>query len=132
MSGVPFHSPSAARNATASEVAGLQQALEANKAAIGDKALFIVTDIAFHLELAKIAHNVIFLALHDQISEWLREQRVVTLTASDQEEIAYSAHDAIYKAVAARDQDGAEDAMRAHMEQLASTFWLQRNNEFTD
>lgn len=119
----------AARNATPEEISGLKAALDKNEAAIGDTPAFIATDIAFHLELAKIGHNSIFLALHDQISEWLREQRVVTLAANNQEQIAYAAHKAIYEAIAKRDPDGAEGAMLAHMQQLSQTFWRQVSHE---
>ena len=116
----------AARAATEDDLAALKRALDVNKKAIGDSERFTATDIAFHFELAKIARNPIFIALHDQISEWLTEQRVVTLRASGQERTAYNAHKAIYDAIAARDADKAEEAMRAHLEQLANTFWQQR------
>lgn len=130
-----FFEAGLARNAASSanqdELGRLKAALDANEAAIGDTERFIATDIAFHYELARAARNSIFLALHDQISEWLREQRVVTLAAADQERVAFSAHKAIYEAVAARDPDAAEAAMRRHMDQLASTFWQQRESRTT-
>ena len=63
----------------------------------------------------RIARNPVFIALHDQISEWLKEQRVVTLAASGQEKTAYAAHKAIYDGIAARDPDRAEAAMRDHL-----------------
>ena len=66
------------------------------------------------------------MALHDQISEWLKEQRLVTLAAPRQDERAYAAHKAIYEGVAARDPDRAEAAMRAHLEQLAAEYWHMR------
>jgi DNA-binding FadR family transcriptional regulator len=116
----------AAKAATEDDLAALKRALDANRKAIGDSDQFTATDIAFHFELAKIARNPIFIALHDQISDWLTEQRVVTLRASGQERTAYNAHKAIYDAIAARDADKAEAAMRDHLEQLASTFWQQR------
>ena len=116
----------AAKAATEGDLVALKRALEANRKAIGDRAQFTATDIAFHFELAKIARNPIFIALHDQISEWLTEQRVVTLTASGQERTAYNAHKAIYEAILAGNADGAEAAMRDHLEQLATTFWQQR------
>jgi len=116
----------AAKSATDEDLAALKGALEANRAAIDDRDQFTATDIAFHFELAKIARNPVFIALHDQISEWLTEQRVVTLTAGGQALTAFKAHEAIYQAVVARDPDRAEDAMRNHLEQLASTFWRQR------
>jgi GntR family transcriptional repressor for pyruvate dehydrogenase complex len=119
----------AAKAATEDDLAALKRALDANRKAIGDSDQFTATDIAFHFELAKIARNPIFIALHDQISEWLTEQRVVTLRASGQERTAYNAHKAIYDAIAARDADKAEEAMRDHLEQLASTFWQQRGQD---
>ncbi len=76
-----------------------------------------------------MARNPIFLALHDQISEWLKEQRVVTLAAPGQDARAYAAHKAIYEGVAARDPDRAEAAMRAHLGQLAAEYWHLRKGE---
>lgn len=122
----------AARQPTAEDLAALNCALEANREAIGNREQFISTDIAFHFELAKIARNPIFVALHDQISDWLTEQRVVTLAGSrEQEQIAYEAHKAIYAGIAARNPDRAEAAMRNHLEQLASAFWRQRASNAT-
>lgn len=119
----------AARSATDEDLKSLKAALEANRQAIGDRERFTGTDIAFHFELAKIARNPVFIALHDQISEWLKEQRVVTLAATGQEETAYHAHEAIHAGIAARDPDRAEAAMRNHLEQLATTFWRQRGSD---
>jgi GntR family transcriptional regulator, sialic acid-inducible nan operon repressor len=116
----------AALNATPEDLESLAAALETNRQAIGDRERFTLTDIAFHFELPKIARNPVFLALHDQISEWLKEQRVVTLAASGQERIAFEAHKAIHEGIAARDPDRAEAAMRDHLQQLATTFWRQR------
>jgi GntR family transcriptional repressor for pyruvate dehydrogenase complex len=122
----------AARHATSEDIEALARALEANRLAIGDRERFTSTDIAFHFELAKMARNPIFIALHDQISDWLREQRVVTLAAEGQEQIAFEAHRAIYDGIAARDADQAETAMRDHLQQLAGQFWQHRASEGQD
>jgi GntR family transcriptional repressor for pyruvate dehydrogenase complex len=116
----------AAREAAGAQIERLKAALEANREAIGDRGRFIETDVAFHFVLAEISGNPIFIALHDAISGWLKEQRVVTLDAPRQERIAYKAHVAIYEAIAARDADGAEAAMAAHLRQLEATFWRRR------
>ena len=118
----------AALHAGPDDLAALEAALERNRLAIGDRERFTATDIAFHLELARIARNPVFIALHDQISEWLKEQRVVTLAASGQDRTAFEAHRAINAGIAARDPDRAEAAMRVHLEQLADTFWRQRTD----
>jgi GntR family transcriptional regulator, sialic acid-inducible nan operon repressor len=116
----------AARIASDRDIAALQTALENNRQSIGDKERFVRTDIAFHFELARMAHNPVFDALHDQMSDWLKDQRVVTLVLPGQEETAYLAHRAISDAIASHDADAAEAAMRAHLEQLFSTYWHQR------
>jgi DNA-binding FadR family transcriptional regulator len=122
----------AAHHATADDLKSLKAALDRNREAIGDRDRFTSTDIAFHFELPRIARNPVFVALHDQISAWLKEQRVVTLAASGQEQTAYEAHCAIYEGIAARDPDRAEAAMRDHLEQLATTFWRQRGGRSED
>ena len=118
----------AARHATSEDLAELSLALAANKAAIGATEAFIRTDIAFHFVLARIARNTVFIALHDQISGWLKEQRVVTLAVPGQEETAYQAHKRIHDAVSARDADLAESAMLEHLNQLSTAFWQQRQD----
>jgi GntR family transcriptional regulator, sialic acid-inducible nan operon repressor len=116
----------AARRATPGLVETLRAALGANEAAIGDRERFIETDVAFHLVLAQFTGNPIFAALHDAMSGWLKEQRVVTLEAEGQERIAFEAHAAIFRAIAAGDPDAAEAAMAAHLQQLAATFWCRQ------
>ena len=116
----------AARIATEDDLARLTEALAANHAAIGDTGRFIATDIAFHFVLAQMTRNPVFAALHDAMSAWLEEQRIVTLGASGQDEIAFAAHACIHGAIAAHDPDAAEAAMRAHLGQLEATFWERR------
>lgn len=118
----------AAREASADHIARLKAKLVANREAIGDRVKFIETDVAFHFVLAEITGNPVFAALHDALSEWLKEQRVVTLDAPHQEKIAYKAHVEIHEAIAARDPDRAEAAMAAHLRQLEETFWRRRDD----
>lgn len=117
----------AASRAGEADLAALKSALNANRNAMGDVEAFIDTDIAFHFEFARIAGNPIFIALHDQISDWLRGQRVITLARKGQDKIAYKAHEAIYRAVCARSPDRAEAEMRAHLQQLTAAFWRQNS-----
>ncbi len=114
-----------AQNGMDADFAALKAALAANEAAIGNRASFVATDIAFHFVLARAMNNPFFTALHDAISEWLRLQRTVTLNAPNQERVAYEAHQAIYNAITKRDPDAAEAAMRDHLIQLEDTFWRE-------
>lgn len=108
----------AASDATAEDLEELQDALEANRAAIGDLARFRETDVAFHRVLAVIPRNPIFTAIHDALGDWLLEQRRISLEPGGEAEI-FSAHAAIFDGIAARDPDRAEAAMRAHLKDVA-------------
>lgn len=116
----------AARAANDADLDALDQALDNNRRAIGDREDFTRTDVAFHYEITRIARNPIFLALHDQIFDWLKEQRVVTLAESGQEETAFEAHAAIFEAIKGRDPERAEVEMRRHLDQLSRAYWRQR------
>jgi DNA-binding FadR family transcriptional regulator len=119
----------AARGATDEQIEQLKAALDANREAIGDRGRFIETDVGFHFVLAEISANPIFIALHDAISGWLKEQRVATLDAPRQEKIAYKAHVSIYEAIALHHPDEAEAAMASHLRQLEATFWRRRGGK---
>jgi GntR family transcriptional regulator, sialic acid-inducible nan operon repressor len=116
----------AARDATNEDVTRLEAALAANKAAIGNRPRFVATDVAFHFVLAEMTGNPIFAALHDAMSGWLTEQRVVTLEAPGQDRTAYEAHVRIFEAIAAHDPDRAEAAMATHLRQLSDTYWKRQ------
>lgn len=116
----------AAEHATQTDLRELKSALDANRQALGNVAAFERTDVAFHYLLALIPRNPIFTALHQAIIAWLTEQRTISLQQSGQNLIAYRAHEAIYDAIAARNPDGAERAVRSHLAQVARTYWKIR------
>jgi GntR family transcriptional repressor for pyruvate dehydrogenase complex len=111
----------AARHATAGDIASFESALIANREAIGDLNRFQETDVAFHYVLAVIPGNPIFTAIHAALAEWLLEQRRTTLIRGEDLH-AYEAHKQIFEAVAARDADRAEQAMRDHLEHVARRY----------
>jgi GntR family transcriptional repressor for pyruvate dehydrogenase complex len=111
----------AAEHATAEDIERFEAALEENRRSIGDLKRFQRTDVAFHYVLAVIPGNPIFTAIHAAFAEWLLEQRQTTL-APGQDEIAYAAHRQIFEAVAARDPDRAEAAMREHLAYVARRY----------
>ena len=111
----------AAQHATMGDMAKLKEALEINRQSIGDLKRFERTDVDFHYVLAIIPRNSIFTAIHAALAEWLLEQRQTTL-APGEDIKAYEAHRAIYEAVAARDPDRSEQAMREHLEYVARRY----------
>jgi DNA-binding FadR family transcriptional regulator len=111
----------AALHATAEDIAGLEAALEANRASIGDLERFERTDVDFHYVLALVPRNPIFTAIHAALAEWLLEQRHTTL-APGEDATAYQAHRAIFEAIVSRDPDRSERAMRDHLEHVARRY----------
>jgi GntR family transcriptional repressor for pyruvate dehydrogenase complex len=115
----------AAQHASNAEVTELKSALEANFNALGDLARFEKTDVAFHYILAIIPKNPIFPAIHAAFVEWLVDQRHVTLNWRGRQgtaKVAYEAHAAIFDAIADRDADAAEAAMRNHLEHASAVY----------
>jgi DNA-binding FadR family transcriptional regulator len=119
----------AATAATAEDLAALEAALAANRAAIGNRALFAQTDVAFHFVLAQIPRNPIFTALHVAMVEWLTEQRSTSSRAAGSNRTAYAAHQRICEAIAARQPQAAMDAMRQHLEEVNRLYWRVKRHE---
>ena len=113
----------AARHASAADLESIEAALAENRAALGSPRRFEETDVAFHLTLATTARNSLFLVIHDAMFEWLYSQRTVTLAVAGQALFALQAHEKITKAIATRDADAAEEAMRAHLEHGHKLYW---------
>jgi ABC-type sugar transport system ATPase subunit/DNA-binding FadR family transcriptional regulator len=113
----------AALNATPEDLRKLQDALTANKDAVGKTSLFERTDVEFHYVLAQIPRNPIFLAMHDAVFEWLYEQRRITLSIANQVENACREHEEIFNAICDRDPGRAERAMRAHLTRGHELYW---------
>jgi DNA-binding FadR family transcriptional regulator len=113
----------AAEHATEENILGLRKALEANRLAVDNGKLFDRTDVAFHFEIAKIASNPIFTALHSAMASWLIEQRTTSGKAPGSNRAAVKAHERILHAIDARDPQGAEDAMKNHLDEVQRNYW---------
>jgi DNA-binding FadR family transcriptional regulator len=100
-----------------------ERALEANEAALGAVPDFERTDVAFHLVLAELSGNSIFVALHHAIVEWLTKQRTVSLRNPGADRRAFESHRRIRDAVAAHDPEGAWQAMDAHLAAVNELYW---------
>jgi len=116
----------AAQHATEEDIAELAAALKANKEAMDNLDEFVETDVEFHFVLARIARNPIFTSLHSAIAAWLKEQRAISVHQPTSPERAYRAHARIYRAVADQDVDGAERAIRKHLEEVGRFYWKAR------
>ena len=113
----------AARHGTPKQIEKLELALAENRRAINDPGVFIATDMAFHLAIAEIAGNPIFVSLHEALGQWLVEQRTMGLRLRGSIRAVYKMHEAIYEAIAAHDCEAADRAMADHITQVARFYW---------
>jgi len=109
----------AALHARRDDIAALQSALEANRAAIGDPERFYATDAAFHALLYRVPRNPIFPEIHRAYLEWLQHQWRLLPRGAEFDQVNHAAHAEILDAIGARDPDAAEAALRRHL----STAW---------
>lgn len=119
----------AARRASEADIERLEAALLANKRAIGDKAAFERTDNVFHMTLAEISGNPLFVRIHAAIIGWLSGQRAVALQHPEVEETSYALHERIFEAVARRSPEQAEAAVRASLDNVEALYWGARARE---
>jgi GntR family transcriptional regulator, sialic acid-inducible nan operon repressor len=96
-------------------LAELKAALDANKRAIGNRELFMQTDVRFHGVLFLVGGNPVFKAVHDALVKWLLDRWRAIARDNATETLAYEGHLQIYKAIRRRDPDAAEAAMRKHL-----------------
>jgi DNA-binding FadR family transcriptional regulator len=108
----------AAETAAPADIARLEAALAANRAAAGDVAEFERTDIAFHQALVETGGNPIFAALYRALSGWLARQRTISLRTPGALAAALASHEEIFEAVRARDPEAAGRAMDRHLRQV--------------
>jgi GntR family transcriptional regulator, sialic acid-inducible nan operon repressor len=105
----------AATHARKEDIALLRQALEANRAAIGDPRAFYETDVAFHGLLYRIPRNPIYTAVHKAYVEWLMRHWARMQRGDDVDRLNHAGHVAILEAIIERDPDEAEAALRRHL-----------------
>ncbi|TDK45645.1 FCD domain-containing protein [Antarcticimicrobium luteum] len=113
----------AAVNATPDDIAELKEALDANRVAVNDRHRFNETDNAFHAQIVSIARNTVIDATYSGLSEWLFEQRQIAMLHPGSPQHAVEAHTRIFEAIAAKDPDAAEAAMRAHLDGVIKQYW---------
>lgn len=95
----------------------------------------IQADLSFHAALAKASHNDVLRRFHAELRQPLRswmEQKAALVGGYD---LTISQHEAILKAVETQDVEGAEAAMRTHLESVGERLLaalLQREPKGSD
>lgn len=117
----------AAERATEDDLAELRERCD-RMAAMTDSETASVEDVEFHRAVAQATSNELFLVMLDSIGDILLEIRRVTLAMPGRIADGVAHHRVILERIAARDVDGADAAMRAHLADSYSA-WRQARPE---
>lgn len=118
----------AAQNRTEEQMQALAENLKRSERSLDDTPVFAREDVHFHSLFAEFTGNPLLMGLNNALGNWLTGQRTVTLATEGQSTIAYAAHVAIFKAVQDRDEEGAERALRTHLDQVHSV-WFKNSKQ---
>ena len=105
----------AAERLTDEQLASLSKHLERMRTSVDDLKAFVKADLAFHHELATSADNSVLLDLLQIVRSLLRVWVDRAVHDRADVRIALDEHEAVYRALSARDADAAASAMAAHM-----------------
>jgi GntR family transcriptional repressor for pyruvate dehydrogenase complex len=106
----------AAQRATGADIQALELACEQMAGAVADFEAASTADVEFHRAIARATHNELFLLLLDSIGDIMLEIRRATLKDRARVDEVLAAHREIARRIAAHDEDGAEAAMRLHLQ----------------
>ena len=105
----------AARNATPEEVRVLRDMVEEDDALVHDPSALSRANRRFHKQVHLSSHNRYLVQQLDLVYRSMALMATTSLAAKGRGEIAQAEHRLIVERIAARDEDGANDALRAHI-----------------
>jgi GntR family transcriptional repressor for pyruvate dehydrogenase complex len=105
----------AAERLTEKQLAGLGRYVAQMRESMGDLKAFVKADLAFHHDLATSVDNTVLLDLLQVVRSLLRVWVDRAVHDEGHARDALEEHDAVYRALVARDGDAAASAMAAHM-----------------
>jgi len=105
----------AATKATDVDIARLRERLAEHRASLTRLEDFLAKDMAFHREIARISGNPILPAIVEAVFAWASEYYQSIVRAPGAEDLTLAEHARIIGAIASRDPDAAERAMRDHL-----------------
>lgn len=118
----------AAQRATAEDIADLMGLYREMESAVDDLERAAVVDVEFHRTIAKATRNELYLVLLDSMSELLLEARNATLGLPERPHQALAYHREILDQIAAHDPEGAQRAMRRHLDESVAV-WRELNGK---
>jgi GntR family transcriptional repressor for pyruvate dehydrogenase complex len=107
----------AAERATPDDLAALADEVAGLYASLDDPDVFLVHDVSFHRRVAAASGNPIMQAVVDMVAALFYERRRETARLASEHNLrdAAAAHRRIYRAIRARDIEGARIAMNDHL-----------------
>jgi len=105
----------AARHATPEEVRVLREMVEADNALIGDTSALARNNRRFHKQVHLASHNRYLVQQLDLVYRSMALMATTSLAAEGRGEIAQAEHARIVDRIAARDEEGADEALRVHI-----------------
>lgn len=111
----------AAKNITQSQLNELKALLKQQSKMFSDPVRFQLSDHQFHLSIAEIAANPIFINYSDELYSFGLKFRRQVMSKKGSIEQSYLEHMAIYEALSQHDADAAEQAMLNHLTSVHQT-----------
>jgi DNA-binding GntR family transcriptional regulator len=105
----------AARHATEEEVRVLREMVEADNQLIGDPAALARSNRRFHKQIHLSSHNRYLVQQLDLLYRSMALMATTSLAAEGRGALAQAEHDKIVSMIEARDEDGADEALRSHI-----------------
>lgn len=118
----------AARTRTAEQVQQVHELVEAQKKTKRSSPDFLLLDGRFHLEIARISGNPIFMALSEALFSWLANFHAHLVRSPGHEDLTLAEHAAILAAIEAGDEVRAAKEMADHLNR-ANSLYSVRNNQ---
>ncbi|NNK15519.1 MAG: GntR family transcriptional regulator [Sulfitobacter sp.] len=105
----------AARHATEEEIRVLREMVEADNARIDDPTALSRSNRRFHKQIHLASHNRYLVQQLDLVYRSMALMATTSLAVEGRGEIAQAEHDKIVSMIEARDEEGADAALRAHI-----------------
>ena len=105
----------AARHANAEEIAVLQDMVQSDDALVNDPSALARANRRFHKQIHLASHNRYLVQQLDLVYRTMALMATTSLAAQGRGEIAQREHKAMVAAIAERDEDAAEEALRDHI-----------------
>ena len=119
----------AAIHATYKDVTALNEILDDLDAHIDDMQYYAVHDITFHLKVAEISGNKLFLAIVKMIRSMMKDVMEEFILCYGNSE-STAAHHKIFDGIKTADSDMARESMRQHIQTVINRYQLTTSDSF--